>query len=137
MEAIETESRTFTSLDGRTQTEIGFPKMQGFSFSSNSVEVTIDVQRIVDKQFEDILVEVIDLPDGKEVVLLPNKIGIQVRGGIDILGKLKPGQFNAYVKYLTLVRDTTGSVKPEISLPKNVTLQFTKPDRLRYVIRSY
>ncbi|MBK9099633.1 MAG: hypothetical protein IPM14_16290 [bacterium] len=137
MEAIKTESRTFTSLDSKTQTEIGFPKMQGFSFSSNSVEATIDVQRIVDKQFEDIPVEVIDLPDGKEVVLLPNKIGIQVRGGIEILGKLKPGQFNAYVKYLTLVRDTTGSVKPEISLPKNVTLQFTKPDRLRYVIRSY
>lgn len=137
MEAIETESSTFTSLDGKTQTEVGFPKMQGFSFSSNSVEVTIDVQRIVDKQFEDIPVEVIDLPDGKEVVLLPNKIGIQVRGGIEILGKLKPAQFNAYVKYLTLVRDTTGSVKPEISLPKNVTLQFTKPDRLRYVIRSY
>lgn len=137
MEAIQTESSTFTSLDGKTQTEIGFPKMQGFSFSSNSVEATIDVQRIVDKQFEDIPVEVIDLPDGKEVVLLPNKIGIQVRGGIEILGKLKPGQFNAYVKYLTLVRDTTGSVKPEISLPKNVTLQFTKPDRLRYVIRSY
>ena len=137
MEAIKTESRTFTSLDSKTQTEIGFPKMQGFSFSSNSVEATIDVQRIVDKQFEVIPVEVIDLPDGKEVVLLPNKIGIQVRGGIEILGKLKPGQFNAYVKYLTLVRDTTGSVKPEISLPKNVTLQFTKPDRLRYVIRSY
>lgn len=137
MEAIQTESSTFTSLDGKTQTEVGFPKMQGFSFSSNSVEVTIDVQRIVDKQFEDIQVEVIDLPDGKEVVLLPNKIGIQVRGGIEILGKLKPAQFNAYVKYLTLVRDTTGSVKPEISLPKNVTLQFTKPDRLRYVIRSY
>lgn len=137
MEAIETESSTFTSLDGKTQTEVDFPKMQGFSFSSNSVEVTIDVQRIVDKQFEDIPVEVIDLADGKEVVLLPNKIGIQVRGGIEILGKLKPAQFNAYVKYLTLVRDTTGSVKPEISLPKNVTLQFTKPDRLRYVIRSY
>lgn len=137
MKSISTESILFTSLDSRTSQEIGFPKMQGFSLSTNSVNAIIDVQRIVDKQFDDIFVEVIDLPPGKEVVLLPNQIGIQVRGGIEIIGRLKPEQFNAYVKYQTLVRDTTGSVKPEISLPKNVSLQYTKPDRLRYVIRSF
>lgn len=137
MNAIRTESKTFTSLDSKTETEIGFSKLQGFSFSTNIVDAQIDVQRIVDNQFEEILVEVIDMPIGKEVVLLPNKISIQVRGGIEILGKLKPNQFKAYVKYQTLVQDTTGSVKPEISLPENITLQYTKPDRLRYVIRSF
>ena len=137
MNAIRTESKTFTSLDSKIETEIGFPRLQGFSFSTNIIDAQIDVQRIVDDQFEEILVEVIDMPVGKEVVLLPNKISIQVRGGIDILGKLKPNHFKAYVKYQTLVQDSTGSVKPEISLPKNVTLQYTKPDRLRYVIRSF
>lgn len=137
LNGIKTEPKSFAMLDSKTGTEVGFPRMQGFSLNTNSVLVTIDVQRIVDKQLDDILVEVIDLPAGKEVVLLPNKIGIQVRGGIEILGRLKPEQFNAYVDYHTLVQDTTGSVKPELSLPKNVTLQFTKPDRLRYIIRSF
>ncbi len=97
----------------------------------------LDIQRIVDKQFENISVEVIDIPSGSEVVLLPNKININIRGGIEILGKLMPEQFHAYVKYQTLIQDTTGSVVPEITLPKDVTLQFSKPDRLRYVIRSF
>ena len=82
-------------------------------------------------------VEVLDVPPGREVVLLPNKVNINLRGGSDLLGKLKPEQFRAYLKYYTLVQDTTGSVVPEIVLPKNISLQFTKPDRLRYVIRSF
>ena len=65
------------------------------------------------KQFDNIAVDVIDIPSNKEVVLLPNKINFNVRGGIEILGKLKPDQFRAYVRYQSLVQDTTGSVTPD------------------------
>jgi len=111
--------------------------MNGFIYRANLIEVVLDIQRIVDKQFENISVDVIDIPPRKEVVLLPNKIGFNVRGGIEILGKLKPDQFRAYVRYQSLVQDTTGSVTPILEMPKNVTLQYLKPDRLRYVIRSF
>ncbi len=137
MRDIKTSEKQLSMLDLKTETDASLPALQGFSFSINNIDVTLDVQRIVDKQFENIPVDVIDKPSGKEVVLLPNKIGFNLRGGIEILGKLKPDQFQAYVKYQTLLRDTTGSVTPELLLPKNVTLQYLKPDRLRYVIRSF
>jgi hypothetical protein len=137
MKEIKTAGKSLSVLDSRAETEVNLPGMNGFNYSTNLIQVILDIQRIVDKQFEDISVDVMDIPPGKEVVLLPNKIGFNVRGGIEILGKLKPEQFQAYVKYQTLVRDTTGSVMPELILPKNVTLQYLKPDRLRYVIRSF
>lgn len=137
LKGINTEIKTLTLLDTRIETEVPLNRMQGFGYSSNVVEAKLDVQRIVDKQFENISVEVIDLPPGKEVVLLPNKIEIQIRGGIEILGRLKPEQLSCYVNYQDLVKDTLGSVEPELSLPKNVTLQYTKPGRLRYIIRSF
>ena len=137
MTEIKTESRSLGLLDSKTFTELNLPGMQGFEFDKNLIEVMLDIQRIVDKQFDNVTVDVIDIPSGKEVVLLPNKIGFNVRGGIEILGKLQPEQFRAYIKYQTLVRDTTGSVTPELLLPKNITLQYLKPDRLRYVIRSF
>jgi len=137
MGEIKTTDKTLSPLDSRTETEVNLPSMNGFNYSSNLIEVILDVQRIVDKQFENIIVDVIDIPSRKEVVLLPNKIGFNVRGGIEILGKLKPDQFRAYVRYQSLVQDTTGSVIPFLELPKNVTLQFVKPDRLRYVIRAF
>lgn len=137
MNEIKTEDKSLVSLDSKTITEVNVEKLTGFEYSTNLIEATLDVQRIVDKQFENIPVDVIDLPSGKEVVLLPNKISVNLRGGIEILGKLKEEQLRIYVKYKTLVDDTTGSVVPEIILPKNISLQFTNPNRLRYVIRSF
>jgi hypothetical protein len=137
MKEIRTENKTLGLLDARVETEVNLPAMGGFQYSVNVVEVLLDVQRIVDKQFDNISVEVTNIPAGREVVLLPNKISFNVRGGIEILGKLKPEQFRAYIRYQTLVWDTTGSVTPVLELPENVTLQFVKPDRLRYVIRSF
>ena len=137
MTEINTNDIKLSSLDSKTSAETGLKKITGFEYSSNVIEAILDVQRIVDKQFENIPVDVTDIPAGKEVVLLPNKISINLRGGIDILGKLKPEEFHAYVNYRILAKDTTGSIIPEIILPKNVSLQYSKPDRLRYVIRSF
>lgn len=134
---IKTENKTLGVLDSKASIEVKLEKLYGFDYNTKSIEATLDVQRIVDKQFDNIPVKVRDIPVGREVVLLPNKININLRGGIEILGKLKQEQFHAYVKYQTLVKDTSGSVIPELLLPKNISLQFTKPDRLRYVIRSF
>lgn len=137
MKEIRTVDKSLDLLDSKTKLEANLPVMNGIEYSANLVEVILDIQRIVDKQFENIAVDVIDIPQRKEVVLLPNKIGFNVRGGIEILGKLKTEQFHAYVRYQSLVQDTTGSVTPILEMPKNVTLQYLKPDRLRYVIRSF
>jgi hypothetical protein len=137
MKEIRTVDKSLSLLDSRTKLEVNLPVMNGIEYNANLIEMVLDIQRIVDKQFENITVDVIDIPQRKEVVLLPNKIGFNVRGGIEILGKLQPDQFRAYVKYQSLVQDTTGSVTPILEMPKNVILQYLKPDRLRYVIRSF
>ncbi|MGB5287690.1 MAG: hypothetical protein WBN42_04320 [Ignavibacteriaceae bacterium] len=137
MKEIRTKIKPLGPLDSKTETEVGLPIINGFTFDANQIEVTIDVQKIVDKQFDNIPVEVLNIPQGKEVVLLPNKIALNIRGGIEILGKLDEKQFRAYVYYNELVQDTTGSVTPKFEMLKNVTLQYFKPERLRYIIRSF
>ena len=97
----------------------------------------MDVQRIVDKQFDDINVEVLDVPPDRDVILLPNKISCSVRGGIRILGKLEKEQFRAFVFYRDVVLDTLGSVVPKIEIPTNTELMFIKPEHLRYVIKTF
>ena len=99
--------------------------------------VTIDIQRVVDKQFDDINVNVLDVPRNRDVVLLPNKVSIGVRGGIDILGKLNKDQFEAFVFYRQVVLDTLGNVIPQVRLPENTNLLYLKPERLRYIIKKF
>lgn len=137
MKVIKTELISLTSLDAKVETEVSLLNLSGFNYSTDNINVVIDVQKIVDKEFNNIDVEVKGIPHGKEVVLLPNKIRFNVRGGIEILGRLKTDQFHAYLNYQTLVTDTTGTVVPDLIMPKNVTLQYLKPEKLRYIIRSF
>lgn len=137
MSGVKTAKMSFSSLDSKTDASVQLASMRGFNFNTDIIKLTLDVQKIVDKDFENIPVDVLDVPAGKEVLLLPNKIGINARGGIEVLGRLKESQFRAYVYYRDVVSDTTGSVTPVIDKPKNINIQFLKPERLRYIVKSF
>jgi len=134
---IKTKAIVLTSLDKMTIKNIDFVYLPGTSFGTRFVTVNLDIQRIVDKQFDDIDVEVLDVPPDRDVIVLPNKISCNVRGGINILGKLDKDQFKAFVLYRDVVLDTLGNVVPHIEHPVNTTLKYIKPERLRYVIKKF
>jgi hypothetical protein len=134
---LQTKEIVLSSLDKKTVENIGFIDLPGTNYGTDFVAVTFDIQRIVDKQFDEINVEVLDVPPDRDVVLLPNKVSFGVRGGIDILGKLDKDQFEAFVFYRHVVLDTLGNVTPQVRLPENTNLLYLKPERLRYVIKKF
>ncbi len=134
---IKTKEIRLSSLDKLTIKNIGFIYLPGTSYGTRFVSVNLDIQRIVDKQFDDIDVEVLDVPPDRAVILLPNKISCNVRGGIEILGKLEKDNFRAFVFYRDVVLDTLGNVIPHIEHPVNTTLKYIKPERLRYIIKKF
>jgi hypothetical protein len=134
---LQTEEIVLSSLDKVTVENFGFIDLPGTIYGTDFVTVTFDIQRIVDKQFDDINVDVLDVPPDRDVVLLPNKVSFGVRGGIDILGKLDKDQFEAFVFYRHVVLDTLGNVTPQVRIPENTNLLYLKPQRLRYVIKKF
>jgi hypothetical protein len=134
---IKTKEIKLSSLDKLIIKNIGFTYLPGTSYETKFVSVNLDVQRIVDKQFDYINVEVLNVPPDRDVILLPNKISCNVRGGIEILGKLEKNQFRVFVFYRDVVLDTLGNVIPHIELPVNTTLKYIKPERLRYIIKKF
>lgn len=137
LEAVETERSKITGLNKKTEKIINLPNITGVNYNTNSIRLILDVQKIVDKEFQGIYVSVLDVPSDKEVLLIPNRISCSVRGGIEVLGSLSVEQFTAYVNYNDVVQDTIGSIVPAVNIPDNVTLQFLKPERLRYIIKSF
>ncbi len=137
LKSISTEKVEFEELDSKTTEQVSLEKLPGMNYSSPTIIINLDVQKIVDKTFDNVFVKVNDVPRDRDVVLLPNRINIGVRGGIDILGRLDSTRFKAYVNYREVVEDTLGSVAPVVSIPNNTTLIFIKPERLRYIIKKF
>ncbi len=137
MTNVYTESVSYKNIDSRINTKISIYNPPDISYGDASASVFINVQKIVEMNFDDLPVKIDDIPKDRDIIILPNKISIGVRGGIDILGKISPDQFKITVNYRNIVLDTLGSVQPDIELPKNIQLIYSKPERLRYIIKKY
>ena len=137
MNSVKTKKISLSNLNDKIEIRVDLKNIQGMTYSDKNTLVTIDVQRIVDRNIDNVLVKVTGVPKDREVVLLPNKITIAVKGGIDILGRLTSDQFRAYVNYRDVVFDTLGGIVPKVESPDNVSIKYIKPEQLRYVIKKF
>lgn len=137
LSTIKTKPINISSLDHSFKLVTELENIPGFEVQQNNVQLSFDVQRIVEKSFTGIKVTVKELPIDREVVLIPNTLDCSLRGGVNILGKLTNDQISASIYYSEIVYDTTGSIKPNVQIPINIQLVFTKPARLNYVIKKF
>jgi YbbR domain-containing protein len=105
------------------------------AFSPPNVRVHITVQPFAEKPFPGVPVEVLSAPPGRDVILIPPKIEVVVRGGIEELTGLALRDFRATVDYRHLVNDSSGFTDVEIVAPGGVQIVSRKPEKLQYVLR--
>lgn len=137
MNKFKTKEITLKNLDQKITLTSELETLRGFETFPKTVEVTLDVQRIVENTIADIPVNVINKPANVEIVLIPNTIDCILRGGVNILGKVTIDSIIASVDYYKVISDTLGFIKPDLQLPADITLLSVKPDRLKYVIKKY
>jgi YbbR domain-containing protein len=134
---ISTEYIAYDKIDSRIKENLTLNPISGISYGINSVALYLNVQKIVDMNFDDLPVKIYDIPNDRGIILLQNKVSIGVKGGIELLGKLTSDQFKVSLNYRNITMDTLGSVIPDIQMPPNLSLLYVKPERLRYIIKKY
>lgn len=137
METYSTKEISLKNLDQKTNFIAELEELRGFETDLKFVNVTLDVQRIVENSINDIPLSVINKPENVDVILIPNTISCTFRGGVNILGKVSVNDIIATVDYNSVVNDTLGFVKPEIQSPENLNLLSVRPDKLKYVIKKF
>jgi YbbR domain-containing protein len=106
------------------------------SLSQSKVLLGIDVQPFAEKILQKIPVDISAVPSNRQVLLFPPLIDVVVRGGISQLASVQNDEISAAIYYRSILIDTSGSVRPEIKVPKGLTLVTSRPDRIEYVIRK-
>lgn len=134
---VTTKKQILSGLDRKTSVRLKLKEIQNVDFDITECSVQLDIQKIVDKSFDDIYVETRSVPGRRRLQLFPDKISVVLRGGINILGKLDNTSLKAYVLYRDALNDTLGSIEPKIEIPEQTTFIDCKPRRLEYIIKQY
>lgn len=104
--------------------------------SQNEVKLNVNIELTAEKDFENIEIKVPNVPDDKEVLLIPQNVTVQLKGGVNQLAQIENSRIIAKVDYYKILSDTTGSVVPYFDIPPGCVVIAVKPDIIQYVIKK-
>jgi YbbR domain-containing protein len=138
IEHVRTEHMVYhslkTTLDRSMTLENNVPIV--LAMDPPAVRVLINVQPFAEKTMTGIPVEVTSVPDNREVILVPPRMEILVRGGINRLAEISSSDCTVRVDFAQLLDDTTRTVIPRVELPEGVSLIARRPEVFQFVIRK-
>lgn len=108
---------------------------QIISLDVASTEVRFDVQPIAEQTISGLRVHVEGVPQNREVLIIPPRIDLVVRGGINRLAEIDEESYTARIHYRDLLADTSGTISARIEGPQDIRIVQRSPERLQYVIR--
>jgi len=130
--------RKFDNLRSTVDIELPLEDPPNYSielFRLNA-RLQINVQPFAEKTFPGIRITASNVPPGREVVFIPSRIDLIVRGGIEQLARVVSSDFQATVDYQNLLEDSAGTVIPGLVSPPDVKVISRKPDRFQFIIRK-
>lgn len=104
--------------------------------SHDRVSLNVKVELTAEKEFRNVEVRVPNVPQEREVLLIPQMISVQLKGGVDQLANLENSKILVTVDFNEVLSDTTGSVAPRFSLPEGIAVISSQPDKIQYVIKK-
>ncbi len=123
-----------TSIDAMVSLEE--PTNYSLEIFHTSTRLVVNVQPFAEKIFTGIVLRAVGTPANREVIFVPPKIDVTVRGGIDQLAKLSNGDFQSTIDYQQLLQDSSGITAPMVSAPQEVKVINRRPERFQFYIRK-
>ncbi len=100
-----------------------------------SIKYSFNVELAADKNFEGIDIAINNVPENKEVLLIPPKAEISLKGGVEQLSKINPAEIKLFIDFKKLEDDTLGYFVPEIQLPVEANVINITPQKFQYIIK--
>jgi YbbR domain-containing protein len=136
--SIPTENKIFNNvnsdLSGVLNIKDTLSKL--IRITPSQISYHYNVQLSAEKSLDEVEVKILNVPDDKEVLLIPPKINVSVRGGVEQLSDVTPLNINVYINFESIEADTLGFVVPQIEIPRNVIILRVEPDKLQYIIKK-
>lgn len=134
---VKTESLSLINLNKNITRRVRLKEIYGVNFDRDYISLYLNVEKIVDKEFDKIDIKIKNVPEGYSISLFPNNLKVVLRGGINTLGRMKTSDLNSYVDFNEIINDTTGTIEPIINIPEYTTIIKKEPNYLKYIIKKF
>lgn len=138
IKTIGTEYKTFSDVNSSFSKTISVldTLTNLLNVEPTSISISYQIELAAEKDFEDYTIQIKNVPEDKEVLIIPPKVTFSVRSGVDQLAKLNEESIRVFIEYNSLEKDSSGIVTPTIELPGNINLLNINPNQFKYIIKS-
>lgn len=135
---VQTENVVFKDVNSNISKDVKLIDSLGNQVKIDPfvVNVSYRLELSAEKTFEDIDVNVYGVPIDKDVMIIPPKISITLRGGVEELSKITAKDIKIGINYKQIESDEQGEVEPTIELSDVFTLIKVEPQRFQYIIKK-
>jgi YbbR domain-containing protein len=135
---VQTENYVFKDVNSNISKDVKLIDSLGNQVKIDPMVVNVSyrLELSAEKTFEDIDVNVYGVPIDKDVLIIPPKISISLRGGVEELSKLTSKDIKIGINYKQIESDEQGEVEPTIELSDLFTLIKVEPQRFQYIIKK-
>lgn len=136
IDQIKTEKTKLDNVESSQSLILKLLKPEYISLEKEETEVTFSVDRIVDKRFDNVEIQKINVPANHELILYPSRIAVVLKGGIQKLANLKSEDIHAVIDYNQAVADSVGALEPTINIEKYFKIIDIIPNKIKYIIKQ-
>ena len=119
--------------DVRSFVRVIVPSGENVVCIPEQVQVSADIQAIIEPWIEDIPIRLTHAPRGAKVD--PSTVDVQIHGGVDQVKSLSTDDIRAYMDYRSIAGGEEQNPQPVFYMPPGMKLLETKPRTFRVVVR--
>ena len=119
--------------DVRSPVPVVVPPGENVVCIPEQVQVSADIQAIIEQWIEDIPIRLTHAPRGAKVD--PPTVDVKIRGGMDQVRSLPTDDIRAYIDYRSIARGEEQNPQPVFYMPRGVHYIESKPRTFRVAVR--
>lgn len=144
--AVFVDTLTKVSTVFKSYRDVSYPFTENFQIKKNQqffaeylpsvLSVRFDVQRLAEKELDNVPVEVENVPASLEVVPLPSFVKVYVKGGERVLANARPQDFRVVIDFKRDWQPNKEKVKAGIQTRLNVLYAETIPSQFELIVQK-
>ncbi len=132
---VQTEKVVYKKVkqDIRKKVKLVKPDIRNIWFKNDEVHFSADIQKLMEKEFVDIPVNIINKPINVNLLVIPSTLTLTLIGGVDVLLKIDNDNLFAYIDYSKIQGKLTDDHLAYIEKPETVRIKNVEPKHFKVI----